>query len=323
MSLSVEKILGIYDSMCRVRAYEDRLSLTHKLGKVAGGVYTGKGHELLTATAASFLNKEDILGPTHRNMAAHFAKGITYLEMTRQWLAKGTGASFGKDNAAHIGDQEHNVFPMISPLATMMSLVAGAVLVNRIRNENRVALTFVGDGATSVSEYHEALALMAALKLPVVVVIENNGFAFSTANNLQHSRKNFADHAKAFAIENTVIDGTDVEQTYKALDKAFEHVRQNKGPYIVEGKVFRMSGHSLADNCDYVPESFKDEGEQKVPLARTLKWLTEHDIDESQCDTMLTSWQLKAADVFKQVLNEPDPKPETVLENVYASEFTI
>jgi len=323
MSLRVDKALELYDSMSRVRAFEDRLVITGQQGKISGGIFTGKGHELLTSVAASFLNKEDILGPTHRNMAAHFSKGISYLDMTRQWLARATGGTRGKDNAAHLGSQEINVFGIISPLATMLPLVAGAVLVNSIRNEKRVALTFIGDGATSCADFHEGLAMMASQSLPVVVVIENNGFAYSTAVSEQSRRKNFADHSKAFGIPSEVVDGTDIVLCYEAFERAFDHVRQNKGPYLVEGKVWRMSGHSLADNCSYVPEEFKNEAEKNDPLLLTKRYLLSQGVSENKLREIKKAWKKKAKEVFEQVLEEAIPDPASVTEGVFAGGMTL
>jgi TPP-dependent pyruvate/acetoin dehydrogenase alpha subunit len=323
MSLTKEKTLEIYDSICRVRAFEDRLTITQKMGKISGGVYTGRGHEVLTTVAASFLDKQDILGPTHRNMGAHFAKGITYLDMTRQWLGRATGGTRGKDNAAHLGSQEFNIFGIISPLATMIPLVAGATMVNRIRGDNRVALTFVGDGGTSCADFHEGLALISALKLPVVTIIENNGFAFSTAVGSQSKRKNFVDHGKAFNMKSEVFDGTDIEVCYEILDKAFDYVRSGQGPYLLEGKVWRMSGHSLNDDCSYVSEDFKLEADENDPVEKVRLYLIQQGESEDDLEKMRSKWVDEAREVFAQVLTEALPDPASTAEGVFARGMTL
>lgn len=318
MSLDLQRGIDIYSSMCRMRAFEDRLITVYKQGHVSGGVFTGNGNEALCCTAASFLRPQDALGPTHRSTGAHFAKGVELLEMARQWLARGTGGTFGKDNAAHLGDLEKHVFGIISPLATMLPLSAGAALRARVKDDDVVALTFIGDGGTSCGDFHEGLALMSDLKLPVVVVIENNQYAYSTPVERQHRRDCFARHGDCFNIPWSVVDGTDIAAVYKALEPAFERARSGAGPTLVEGVTWRMTGHSLADRADYVRDGFYEEGRQNDPLLKTRAWLLEKGAAESDLEDILNQWTVQAREAFAKALEEPAPDPVTVTQGIYA-----
>lgn len=318
MRLTRDKALAYHSAMCRMRAFEDRLGLVYKQGQISGGVFTGRGNEALCCVASSFLKKNDILAPTHRDMGAHFSKGISLLEMARQWLARGTGGTFGRDNAAHLGDKDNRVFGIISPLATMLSLAAGATLVGRIRGEHVCALTFIGDGATSLGDFHESLALMASLKLPVVVVIENNQFAYSTPLSLQTRKKHLSDHGSIFGIPSETLDGTDTKALHVSFSRAYEHVRSGKGPYLVEGITWRMSGHSLADRCEYLPEGFLAEGEKNDPIKKAESWLLTDGVASGVLEMVRQQWDHEVKLAFEQALVEPTPKGSDVAKGVFA-----
>lgn len=318
MRLTVPLALAHHSSMCRMRAFEDRLGLVYKQGKISGGVFTGRGNEALCCVASSFLDKQDILAPTHRDMGSHFNKGISLLEMARQWLARGTGGTHGRDNAAHLGDSQNRIFAIISPLATMLSLAAGATLRGRIHGESVSALTFIGDGATSLGDFHESLALMASLKLPVVVVIENNQFAYSTPTSLQTRKKHFSDHGQIFGIPSETLDGTDMAALHSSFAKAYKHVRSGKGPYLIEGVTWRMSGHSLADRCEYLPEGFLAEGEKNDPIRKAEAWLTHEGVAPSELEAVRKHWEDEVRAAFEQALSEPQPEGAEVTIGVFA-----
>ncbi|MGE4158586.1 MAG: thiamine pyrophosphate-dependent dehydrogenase E1 component subunit alpha [Planctomycetota bacterium] len=318
MRLTRKDALAHHSAMCRMRAFEDRLGLVYKQGQISGGVFTGKGNEALCCVASSFLSKGDILAPTHRDMGSHFSKGISLLEMARQWLARGTGGTHGRDNAAHLGDSENRVFGIISPLATMLSLAAGATLVGRIRKEQVCALTFIGDGATSLGDFHESLAFMASLKLPVVVVIENNQFAYSTPLSLQTRKEQLSDHGSIFGIPSETLDGTDMAVLHPAFAKAYAHVRSGKGPCLIEGVTWRMSGHSLADRSEYLPEGFLAEGEKNDPIRKAEAWLLKDGVEARKLEEVKQHWDREVKAAFEQALQEPAPEGSEVAKGVFA-----
>lgn len=266
--------LEMYYCLRLTRALDERAHVLHKQGKVVGGLYSSLGQEAISIGTSFALAKGDYVGPMIRNMGTVIARGHTARDVMTQWLARATSPTRGKDNSQHFGDVERTgVISCISMLATLVPVLAGMALGARLKGENRVGLTYVGDGATSVGDFYEGLNFAAVLKIPLVVVIENNRYAYSTPSARQSLLENLADKSKAFGIPGYVGDGNDLLEVYRMTKKCVEDARAGGGPQIVEFKTFRMRGHAVHDDAWYVPPGLLEEWKARDPVARFEKAL--------------------------------------------------
>jgi acetoin:2,6-dichlorophenolindophenol oxidoreductase subunit alpha len=278
MGLEQAGLLQIYYFMRLTRAMEDRTRTLFLQGRVVGGVYTAQGHEATTVGAAMTLRDGDFIVPQHRDLGMHLVRGTSPRAVMCQWLARGNSPTLGRDGQIHIGDMHHGIVPMISMLGESLPVACGVALTMKIRKHPTIALASCGDGATNTGAFHEALNFASVQKLPIVFLIENNGYAYSTPTYMQFAIQNLSERALAYGMPGETVDGNDVLAVYETVLRAGEHVRSGKGPALVECKTFRVRGHSEADKADYVPKEVREEWLAKDPIARFEKYLTEHNI---------------------------------------------
>src|SRR5260370_15950644 len=212
------------------RAMEDRQRTLFLQGKIVGGVYTAQGHEAATVGAASMLKDGDCIVPQHRDLGMHLVRGTSPRAVMCQWLARGTSPSLGRDNALHIGDMQHGVVPSISMLGESLPVACGVALTMKMRKRSTIVLAPCGDGATNTGPFHEALNFASVQKLPIVFIIENNGYAYSTPTQKQFAVQNLADRALAYGMPGETVDGNHVLPVVAAVTRAVQHVRSVKGP---------------------------------------------------------------------------------------------
>src|SRR5690348_4858611 len=265
--------LEIYYFMRLTRAMEDRIRTLFLQGRVVGGVYTAQGHEATTVGAATMLRDGDCIVPQHRDLGMHLVRGGSPRAVMCQWLARGNSPTLGRDGQMHIGDMHHGIVPMISMLGESLPVACGIALTMKMRKRSTIVLASCGDGATNTGPFHEAMNFASVQKLPLVLVIENNGYAYSTPTSKQFAIQNLSDRALAYGIAGESVDGNDVLAVTDAVGRAVEHVRAGKGPVIVECKTFRVRGHSEADKADYVPEELRKEWLAKDPIPRFESYL--------------------------------------------------
>lgn len=317
-------LLQIYYFMRLTREMEDRTRKLFLQGKVVGGVYTAQGHEATTIGAAMVLRDGDCIVPQHRDLGMHLVRGGSPRAVMCQWLARGNSPTLGRDGQMHIGDMHHGIVPMISMLGESLPVACGIALSNKRLKRSSVVLASCGDGATNTGQFHEALNFAAVQKLPVIFVIENNGYAYSTPSSKQFALQELADRAKAYAIPGESIDGNNVLTVMDAVERAIEHARSGQGPALVECKTFRVRGHSEADKADYVPKDLRNEWLQKDPIKRFEDYLAGKNI-------LTTTIKAEIEARIKEVISDavtfaeqsPDPDPATVADYVFAPDGPI
>lgn len=317
-------LLQIYYFMRLTRELEDRTRKLFLQGKVAGGVYTAQGHEATTVGAAMVLRDGDCIAPQHRDLGMHLVRGGSPRAVMCQWLARGNSPTLGRDGQIHIGDMHHGIVPMISLLGESLPVACGVALSIKRLKRPAIVLASCGDGATNTGQFHEALNFASVQKLPVVFLIENNGYAYSTPTYKQFALQDLADRAKAYAMPGESVDGNDVLAVMATVGKAAAYVRSGQGPALVECKTFRVRGHSEADKADYVPEELRAEWLGKDPIKQFEEYVSREKILTAAIKT-----EIEAR--IKQVVNDavnfaeqsPAPDPATVADYVFAPDGLI
>lgn len=316
--------LNVYYFMRLTRAMEDRIRTLFLQGRIVGGVYTAQGHEATTVGAATMLHDGDCIVPQHRDLGMHLVRGGSPRAVMCQWLARGNSPTLGRDGQMHIGDMHHGIVPMISMLGESLPVACGVALTMKMRKRSTVVLASCGDGATNTGAFHEAMNFAAVQKLPVVLVIENNGYAYSTPTYKQFAVQNLSERAKAYGMLGETVDGNDVLTVTTAVERALEHARSGKGPAMVECKTFRVRGHSEADKADYVPPEVREEWLAKDPIRRYEAYLTEQGIltprQKADIEARIKS---VVEDALRFAERSPAPDAATVADYVFAPDGPI
>jgi TPP-dependent pyruvate/acetoin dehydrogenase alpha subunit len=256
------------------RTLEERLVLLYRTGKVVGGVYTSRGQEGLSVATAYALQKDDILAPMIRNSGALLVRGFSPRDLLTQYMARRTSPTGGHDGNLHFGDLRRGVVAPISMLGALIPVMAGAALAMKMQKSRRVALTFIGDGGTSTTDFHEGLNFAAVQKVPLVLVIEDNGWAYSTPTRLQTGNPDFSTRARAYGVTGFDVDGNDVVAVYETAHEAVELARNGRGPVLIAAKTMRMKGHAEHDDAWYVPKELLDQWRERDPILRFEQYLS-------------------------------------------------
>jgi TPP-dependent pyruvate/acetoin dehydrogenase alpha subunit len=266
--LTLPQLVDLYRIMRRNRSLEDRLVHLYRQGKVLGGFYRSLGQEATSVGSAYALEPGDVLGPLIRNLGSVLVMGYTPLEIVLQHLGRAASPSAGKEGNLHFGRPERGVVSSISMLGALVPVMAGVALAARLQRKRTVAMTYIGDGGTSTGAFHEGLNFAAVQKLPLVVIAENNGWAYSTPFRRQTAAKSLADRATAYGIPGTSVDGNDVVAVYESSREAVRRARSGGGPTLVEARTYRMKGHAEHDAQAYVPRDELDDWARRDPIAR-------------------------------------------------------
>lgn len=249
-----------FRAMLKARILENKLSSLYKAGKIVGGVYLGRGQEAISATlGAALIQGKDVFAPLIRDQAGRTAFGEELLDCTRTYLGSAQGPMRGRDGNIHRGRPEAGMPAMISHLGAQVSVVAGMLFAKRMKGvlDGCVGATSVGDGATSTGAFHEGLNLAAVEKLPLVVVVANNQFAYSTPNHRQFACADLVERAKGYGVGGFSVDGTDLMDCAAVVGEAVRRAREGGGPQMVVAHLLRLSGHGEHDDGSYVPDSAK------------------------------------------------------------------
>ncbi|MFL5588220.1 MAG: thiamine pyrophosphate-dependent dehydrogenase E1 component subunit alpha [Ktedonobacteraceae bacterium] len=322
--MSTEELIQTYFFMRLTRAIEDRTRTLFLQGRLVGGVYTAQGHEATTVGAAMTLRDGDFIVPQHRDLGMHLVRGTSPRAVMCQWLARGNSPTLGRDGQLHIGDMHHGIVPPISMLGESLPVACGVALTMKIRKHSTIVLAACGDGATNTGPFHEALNFASVQKLPVVFVVENNGYAYSTPTHRQFAIENLSERALAYGIPGETVDGNDVLAVIEAVERAAEYARSGKGPALVECKTLRVRGHSEADRADYVPRELRDEWLAKDPIKRFEEYLTRKNI-LTQAHKAEIEARVKATvdDAVSFAEQSPVPDGATVADYVFAPDGPI
>jgi TPP-dependent pyruvate/acetoin dehydrogenase alpha subunit len=322
MPLDRENLLRVYRTMRLTRAVEDRTRALYFDGQIVGGVYTGTGMEATTVGAAYALRPGDVLVPLHRDLGAHLVRGTTPREVFAAWLGRGDSPTGGRDSGLHFGDmRQHMIVPTTNIVGASLPVAAGTALAAKLRGEQRVTLAFIGDGGTATGDFHEAINLAAAATLPLVCVVEHNGYAFSTPTEAHARIPTLALRAVAYGIPGDTVDGNDVEAVYEAVRVAVERARGGGGPTLVEARTFRLTGHSEADPASYVPREQLDEWARRDPLARLEVRLRDKGwLDDDTLQALTDDVEREVEAAASEALAGPPPDPATLLQHVFAGD---
>jgi pyruvate dehydrogenase E1 component alpha subunit/2-oxoisovalerate dehydrogenase E1 component alpha subunit len=259
------------------RALEERIVALFRQSKVIGGIYRSLGQEgesVATATALDF-SKGDIVSPLIRNMGSLIVAGAQPVEILRQYMAKGNSPTRGRDLNIHIKDFSRGFMGPVSPLGAMIPVMAGVTLAGRMQGKDMVGMVHIGDGGSSTGAFAEGLNFAAVKKLPLVIVLENNGYAYSTPTTMQSAVIRYADRALGVGCHGETVDGNDVLATYEAARTAVDRARRGEGVTLLEVVTFRMRGHAEHDNQSYVPKELIEEWKAKDPIERFDRRLLE------------------------------------------------
>lgn len=325
--LTREQKLELYYYMRLTRSLEERLVNLYRQTKVIGGLFRSLGQEADAVGAAYALDrsKGDILSPLIRNLGAMLVRGATPVEVIRQYMAKGDSPTKGKELNIHFGSVERGFIGQISHLGDMVPVMAGVTLAAKMRGEDRVGLVFIGDGATSTGAFHEGINFAAVQRCPLVVVVENNGYAYSTPTSKQTAAKSFVDKAIGYGIPGEQADGNDVLAVYDVTQRAVERARRGEGVTLIELITYRRKGHAEHDNQSYIPTGEIDRwAAENDPLdryARVLRELEGFNEDDIRAVDERVSREIDAATDEADL--SPMPEPIEALRGVYAGQDMV
>jgi len=296
-------------AMVRARLLEDKLGSLYRAGRIVGGVYLGRGQEALSGAGGVALRKGDIFAPLIRDMAGRLAFGEPMEDALRAYLGSRLGPMKGRDGNIHRGDLSRGILPMISHLGAMVSTLAGVLMAKRMKGEKgKVGLTCAGDGATSTGSFHEGLNLAAVERLPLVVVVADNGYAYSTPNERQFACADLVDRARGYGVQGHSVDGTDPWACAEVLQGAVDRARGGEGPQLVVGKLLRLCGHGEHDDGLYVDSKI-----QRSERGRDCVQVMESEMKKRGSGKEWESWRAEAqAEVEAAVIKvsaEPVPDP--------------
>lgn len=312
--------LALFRLVFLQRLFEERALALYRQGRIAGSFYDGRGQEAVAAAAGLSLRPEDVACPLNRELATHFAKGVTVAEAFRNFLGRGDSPTFGRDGNMHFGVPERGVFPLVSMLGDLASVTVGAALAFKRRGEARVALTFLGEGAFSVGDTHEALNLAGVWQLPAVFVLQRNHFSYSTPLDRQMVHPVLSERVRGgWSIPCETIDGTDAVVTFAAISAAVARARDGQGPQAVEAVTLRIHGHAAHDDGRYVPHELRDAFAAKDPVDRLQARLVGDGLSAEDIDGVRQSAEREIAEGLAEAERSPPPDPETLEHGVWAA----
>ncbi|MHC4973908.1 MAG: thiamine pyrophosphate-dependent dehydrogenase E1 component subunit alpha [Planctomycetota bacterium] len=314
-----EFLLGLYKDMVRTRALDDRVEALYKQGKLVAGCFSSRGQEGCSVGSAAALRSDDVIGPMIRNLGAMLRHGLPMNLVLRNYLGRATGPTKGRDGNAHFGTLEYNVIGPISMLASLIPVCAGAAFAFQIRREDRVALTWVGDGGSNVGDFHEGLNFAGVLRVPLVVIVENNKWAYSTPLAYQTAAKDFVCRAQGYGIQGDSVDGNDVLAMYEMTKEAVDRARADEGPTLIEADTMRMRGHAIHDDAKYVPPEMFEAWEKRDPIATFRKRLGKADLlDDDFEKEIRAEVQRELDEATEDAMSQPLPDPSGEEDEVFA-----
>ena len=323
-SLKKDQLIELYRHLKLTRMFDEKTVRLKKQSKLTGGVFTSLGQEATAVGTAFALESQDFIAPLIRDIGACFVKGIEPRTIFLQYFGRRNAPSRATDVQFHFADFEKGMIGPISHLGDLVSVMAGILLASRMRKENRVAVVYMGEGTTSTGAFHEGVNLAAVKKLPLITVIENNGYAYSTPSNEQMAAKHFVEKASGYGILGMQVDGNDIIACYETMKKAVGHARAGGGSVLIEAMTYRRKGHAEHDNQVYVPKGeIEWWAEHNDPITRYEKFLTEKNI-LTQDNIVAIENEIKEFLDKESVWAEscPLPEPEDAAMDVFDNSVT-
>ncbi|MES2560710.1 MAG: dehydrogenase E1 component subunit alpha/beta [Bacteroidota bacterium] len=317
---SNEQLLALYKGMLKPRMIEEKMLILLRQGQVSKW-FSGMGQEAISVGATMALDKDEYILPLHRNLGVWTCREMPFAKLFSQWQGKLNGYSKGRERSFHFGTNEHHIVGMISHLGAMLGVADGIALSHKIRKEEKIAVVFSGDGGASEGDFHEALNTAAVWELPVIFLVENNGYGLSTPSNEQFRCKNFIDKGIGYGMQAIKIDGNNILEVYDTVRNLAISMRTNPRPVLLECITFRMRGHEEASGTKYVPQELFDEWGKKDPITNYESFLKEQNV---LTDEMIAGYRAEYKKEIDEgvetVQSEADITPDTTLElaDVYA-----
>lgn len=298
-------LLKLYEGLLRPRMIEEKMLKLLRQGRISKW-FSGIGQEAISVGATFALEPDEMIFTMHRNLGVFTSRQVPLHRLFSQWQGKAEGFTKGRDRSFHFGSPDYHITGMISHLGPQLSLAGGVALAHKLRNEPRVSLAFTGEGGTSEGEFHEALNVAAVWKLPVIFVIENNGYGLSTPTREQYACARLSDRGIGYGMRSLTIDGNNILEVYRTIQSLAEEIRHEPEPILLECNTFRMRGHEEASGTKYVPQALMDQWAERDPLQNYEVWLLQRGLlTEEQCEDYRT--------LIRQEI-------ETGLERAYAEE---
>jgi 2-oxoisovalerate dehydrogenase E1 component len=296
--LSNDQLINIYKKLLWPRLIEEKMLLLLRQGKISKW-FSGIGQEAIAVGATMALAEDEWIMPLHRNLGVFTTRAMPLHKLFKQWQGVQDGYSKGRERSFHFGSKEHHICGMISHLGPQLAIADGTALAAKLKKEQKVSLAFTGEGGTSEGDFHESLNVAAVWDLPVIFIIENNGYGLSTPVGEQYRCTSLADRGKGYGMEAVTIDGNNVLTVYDTIKGVRDYCIKNQKPYLIECMTFRMRGHEEASGTKYVPKELFEEWEKKDPIKSYEQWLMQENI-------------LTTADIIK-IRNEQKNKIEEEL----------
>jgi 2-oxoisovalerate dehydrogenase E1 component len=276
-SLTNEQLLQFYHALLKPRMIEEKMLVLLRQGKISKW-FSGIGQEAISVGATLALDEDEWIMPLHRNLGVFTTRNMPLHKLFLQWQGRAQGYTKGRERSFHFGTKEHHICGMISHLGPQLAIADGVALAHKLRSEGKVSLAFTGDGGTSEGDFHEALNVAAVWDLPVIFLIENNGYGLSTPINEQYRCKNLVDRAYGYGMEGVQIDGNNLLAVYDTVKGIREYCIRNQKPYLIECMTFRMRGHEEASGTKYVPKELFEMWAEKDPVVNFEQYLISKDI---------------------------------------------
>jgi TPP-dependent pyruvate/acetoin dehydrogenase alpha subunit len=317
--LSPEQLLEMFHWLKLIRAFDERLSVLVRQGKVRSGVYTGIGQEAIIVGTCYGLRREDYICPLHRDLGSLLMKGVEPKVMMSQMFAKTTGLSQGRDSALHSGVNELGIFGNTSMLGANLPVAAGLALTFKMEKTDNVVVAYFGEGASNVGDFHEALNFAGVHHLPVVFVCENNLYAYSVPVEKSMAIDDVADRAESYGFEGVAINGNDVLAVYQSMRGALARARNGHGPTLIECKTYRWHGHSEHDKAFYRTDEELAMWKSRDPIPTFTTFLQARNVLSNDKLTEIEH-RIEATidEAVEFATNAPDPQPEEAVRDLYA-----
>ncbi len=311
--LQIEDRVWLLQAMLLMRGLEERAMSLYRQGKVPGSFYDGFGQEAVSAGPAFAMAPADRLCILHRDLAAHIVRGVTPERILAQYMGRAAGVTGGRDGNVHFGDRKLGCVGMVSMLPDMMLVATGMAMAFKLRGEQRCALTWFGDGSTSRGDFHEAMNWAGVQKLPVIFVLENNQYAYSTPLDKQFA-VDPVQRAEAYGFVGVTVDGNDVEAMFEATRTARERALAGDVPTLIEAVTMRMHGHAAHDDMKYVPTELVEEWRRRDPIDRQVARLRDLGVD---IDGLRASVAAEIDRAAEEALGSPMPDPDTATDGLF------
>jgi pyruvate dehydrogenase E1 component alpha subunit len=309
---------NLFRYMVMMRASEERALTLYKQGKVPGSFYDGRGQEAISVGAAFVLGPRDRMCILHRDLGAHLVRGVTPARYLANYMGRAGGVTGGRDGNMHFGDRRLGCVGMVSMLPDMALVATGIAMALKLKREPRVAMTFFGEGSTANGQWHEAMNFAGIHRLPVVFVLENNRFAYSTPNELEFA-VDPVERAHTYGFRGVNVDGNDVEEVFEAARVAAVRARAGEGPTLIECQTMRMHGHGAHDDMRYVPKEMLQEWERRDPIDRYAERLVaDHGFSADEVEAIREQVRAYVEECAQTALASPMPDPASATDGVFA-----